>query len=279
SVVLGMLSLLALAGASANPEGGGAVRMILAGIATAGLGFALFTIWRVPAQVRGFLLNRRCGRAWAAALLAAALSVPAIGWTPPSYAWIPALLFFASLVAHAVLVRIVDKDALARFEAGEHPEGRPQAAKGPVPIPLYSRTGARPGLRFQALLLDALVCGSLAVAVYFVGMLVNTAITLGLMGDDTGAFMVGTFIVLGLVLAVLFCYHWLPVARAGGTPGKLANSLRVIAPATGLPPAPGRAAARAALRLLLGLLPILGYAAEALVIQRDRPHYRGVKDD
>ncbi|WP_017596157.1 RDD family protein [Nocardiopsis potens] len=278
SVVLGLISLLALAPAGAEPEAGGVLRMVFAGVATAGLGFALVTAWRVPAQVRGFLLNRRCGRAWAVSLLATALSVAAIGWTPLSHAWIPGLLFPVALIAHAVLVRIVDQDALARFEAGENPEGRPPRA-GPAPIPPHARAGVRPGLRLAALLLDSVVCGMLAFAVYFVGMLVNTVITLGALGDDMDAFMIGTFTVLGLVAAVLFCYHWLPVTRLGGTPGKLVSGLRIIDPATGLPPTPGRAAARSALHFLLGLIPVLGYAAEALIMQRDRPHYRGLKDD
>ncbi|MFW5415961.1 RDD family protein [Nocardiopsis sp. CNT-189] len=278
-VVLGLISLLALAPASAAPEAGGVLRMITAGTATAVLAFAVFTAWRVPAQVRGFLLNRRRGRAWAASLLATGLSAAAIGWVPLSHAWIPGLLFPAAVIAHAVLVRAVDKDAQARFEAGENPEGRPRRTSGPGPIPPHARAGARPGLRLAALLLDAVVCGMLAFAVYFVGMLVNTVITLGVLGDDTEAFMIGTFTVLGLVVAVLFCYHWLPVTRLGGTPGKLVSGLRVIDPATGLPPTAGRAAARSALHFLLGLLPVLGYTAEALVMQRDRPHYRGLKDD
>ncbi|NUP02234.1 MAG: RDD family protein [Nonomuraea sp.] len=112
-----------------------------------------------------------------------------------------------------------------------------------------TETAPRPASRSRrtaACLIDLVLCGTLAVAVE------EAAERLTTLWDEPAAALAG------------FLYFWLLHARYGQTPGKRLLGIKVISPATGLPPSFQAAAYRAAFYTVITLTPGVGLLIAAM---------------
>ncbi|PRX99687.1 RDD family protein [Allonocardiopsis opalescens] len=165
--------------------------------------------------------------------------------------------------------------APAPGSASGHPPGPPPGRAAfpppgpPAPPPARPRgpqdyRAAPPapwGVRLFGLIVDVMAFWAIVWVVYFIGMLVSTLISVATdagfrEGTSDGvppAFMIGTFTTIALALFCGFAYFWLLTSFTGRTAGKLLTNTITVSTATGFPPSKGRAAARAAVQILLGL--------------------------
>ncbi|MDA2805656.1 RDD family protein [Nocardiopsis suaedae] len=247
------------------------LRMAVAGVTTVAAAAAFAYLVRIPKEIRRSLLQRRAGRPWAVAFALVPLSAAAIGWLPPSWIGLPIVLFVGALVANAVLVRVVDRDAFDLRDPWERSGpswGRPDEAPHP----------AAPERRFAALVIDALVIGLTCLLTYL-GLVFCLVIAVRLTPIPPGAvtLYIGSALVVLGVLAAPLAYLWLPTARTGQTVGKRRMGIRVVDPETAGPPSRKAAAVRAGLMVVFMVAPFL-FLADAVLMLRDRPYLRTARD-
>ncbi|WP_067973584.1 RDD family protein [Nocardiopsis trehalosi] len=163
---------------------------------------------------------------------------------------------------------------------GAGPFGAPPPAAHGRPAP---GTPLALGPRFGALLVDVVVYNAIVVVVYVVGMLLSTFTGLAVDyeamnggGAPPTAFMVGAITTITLAFTAAWCYVWLTHALGGRSLGKLLIGARVVSTDTGRPPGKGRAAARAAVQVLLGYT-LLGALIDLAFAARD-PRHRSLHD-
>lgn len=246
-------------------------RMAVAGVITAAAAAAFAYLGRIPREIRRSLLQRRAGRPWAVVFALVPLSAAAIGWLPPSWIGVPIVVFIGALVANAVLVRVVDRDAFDRRDPWERSGpawGRPDEA----PLP------AAPERRLAALVIDALIIGLTCLFTYL-GLVFCLVVAVRLTPIPPGAVTLyaGSALVVVGVLAAPLAYLWPPTARTGQTVGKRGMGIRVVDPETAGPPSRKAAAVRAGLTVAFAVAPFL-FLADAVLMVRDRPYMRTARD-
>ncbi|GAA1765612.1 RDD family protein [Streptomonospora arabica] len=147
-------------------------------------------------------------------------------------------------------------------------------APGPAGVPPGPPPGRAPRPpaadqtpRLVAACVDLVLSVLILYAGFILVMLANlAAVTLLGLPDNRTSVTAGTVLACAVALAAVVCYHWLPVARRGQTLGKRIAGIRVVASATGLPPARGRAAGRAAVTALLVLPCLLGHLVSGILV-------------
>ncbi|WP_052809803.1 RDD family protein [Streptomonospora alba] len=158
-------------------------------------------------------------------------------------------------------------------EPWQAPPGAHYGAQAP------QRPSADPARRLVAAVVDL----PLSVLILYAGsmlvmMLTYAAVTLLGLPDNQVSLNIGATSAAVLSLAALFCYHWLPVARRGQTPGKRIAGIRVVAADTGRPLSTGRAAGRAAVFGLLLLPCMLGHIVSGIMVTSDTRAGRSLLD-
>ncbi|MBB4934483.1 tetratricopeptide (TPR) repeat protein [Lipingzhangella halophila] len=279
SAFLGFFSIIMVI-AEADEPNAVTLRLGFSVITTACLGYALFRIWRVPVSMRRFLVNRKWGRVWAGSVLLPPLAVLAISWLPLPYAAAAIPLLVVAVFAYLILTGVVDRDALARFAAGEFPEAERQRSRAAHSAPAQPPVAADPGTRLGAFLVDGFVAGALGLVAFYLTMFATMGIVFGLsLPDGPVSLWIGMGSAAVCGLTAVFCYFWLSTANTGQTVGKRAMSIRTVDLATGNPPSRKAAAGRTALLFGFALLPVVGFLADLVVMLRDHPHYRGARDE
>ncbi|MDT0303780.1 RDD family protein [Streptomonospora wellingtoniae] len=155
---------------------------------------------------------------------------------------------------------------------GVPPESRPGAGAPPSAAADQTR-------RLAAACVDLVLSVLILYAGFILVMLANlAAVTLLQLPDNQVSLTVGMVLACAVALAATLCYHWLPVARRGQTPGKRIAGIRVVAAATGLPPSRGQAAGRAAVTGLLVLPCLLGHLVSGILVAADEAAGRSLPD-
>ncbi|QBI54272.1 RDD family protein [Streptomonospora litoralis] len=162
-------------------------------------------------------------------------------------------------------------------EDPRHPGGGPYPPPSAPDAP-RSRP-ADPGRRMLAFAVDLVLTLVLFYVLFLLGMAASYGVVTGLgLPDNLVSVSVSATVVVAADAAALVCYHWLPLARRGQTLGKRLFGMRVVAADTGHLATTGRAAARAALHLLLLVPCLLGQVASGILLLTDEPVRRSALD-